>query len=67
MTRFLKSIDDVVVLWERMEKMHPIPAFSIEWAIKKPGEDKALMGIIRRNYGSTSPDSAYIWEIWEVS
>jgi len=59
-----KSIEDIVALWERTDHVHLYPPFSIEWAMKKPGEDKALLGIIRSVEGSAT--GLYIYEVWEV-
>ena len=59
-----KTIADIVAMWEREEKMHPYPPFAIEWAIKKPGYDKALLGITRRSDGGA--DGKYVYEVWEV-
>jgi hypothetical protein len=65
MTVLQKTINDIVQMWERTEKMHPIPHFSVEWAIKKPGEDKALLGIVRR--ADNRAEGKYTYEVWEVS
>jgi hypothetical protein len=63
MTVLQKSMADVVAMYEREERhIHPYPPFSIEWAIKKPGYDRALLGIIRRVEGT----SDYAYEVWEV-
>jgi hypothetical protein len=62
MTVLTKSIEDVVALWEREEVIHLHPPFSIEWAIKKPGEDKALLGVMYRQTGTVD----YKYEVWEV-
>jgi len=63
-----KTIADIVVEWERTDKMHPYPPFAIEWAIKKPGEDKALLGIVRHlGVGEGGEHGHYIYEIWEVA
>jgi len=59
-----KTIADIVSEWERTEPIHLYPPFSIEWAIKKPGEDKALIGVMRRATGSASGE--YTYEVWEV-
>ena len=60
-----KTIADIVTLWERSEKMHPYPPFAIEWAIKKPGEDKALLGVVFKDPSGT--EGQYKYEIWEVA
>ena len=60
-----KTIADIVTMWERTEKMHPYPPFAIEWAIKKPGEDKALLGVTYRVAGSA--EGEYTYEVWEVA
>jgi hypothetical protein len=62
MTIQTKTLADIVALWEREERIHLYPPFSIEWAIKKPGEDKALLGVMYRIVVS----SEYKYEVWEV-
>jgi len=57
-----KTISDIVASWEREERIHLYPPFSIEWAIKKPREDKALLGVMYRQ----SNTSDYKYEVWEV-
>ena len=58
-----KTMADVATVFEREERqVHPYPPFSIEWAIKKPGYDKTLLGIIRRIEGTGD----YAYEVWEV-
>ena len=57
-----KTIADIVEIWEREERIHLYPPFSIEWAIKKPGEDKALLGVMYRQTGKAD----YKFEVWEV-
>lgn len=57
-----KTMNDIVALWEREERIHLYPPFSIEWAIKKPGEDKALLGVMYRQANTAD----YKYEIWEV-
>ena len=64
MTILQKTIADILEMWERTEKMHPIPAFIIEWAIKKPGEDKALLGVVFKDPSGT--EGQYKYEVWEV-
>jgi hypothetical protein len=62
MTIIQKTTEDIVAMWEREEKIHLYPPFSIEWAIKKPGEDKALLGVMFRQAGKVD----YKYEVWEV-
>lgn len=62
MTIITKTLSDIVAMWEREERIHLYPPFSIEWAIKKPGEDKALLGVMYRIANS----SEYKYEVWEV-
>jgi hypothetical protein len=62
MTVLQKSVGDLITAWERMERMHLYPPFAIEWAIKKPGQDKALLGVTFRN-----SNGEYVSEVWELS
>ena len=62
MTIISKTPEDIVAMWEREERLHLFPPFSIEWAIKKPGEDKALLGVMYRQTNSAD----YKYEVWEV-
>ncbi|MFH0777385.1 MAG: hypothetical protein V2A71_02015 [Candidatus Eisenbacteria bacterium] len=62
MAVLVKTIADIVALWEREERIHLYPPFSIEWAIKKPGEDKALLGVMYRQANKAD----YKYEVWEV-
>lgn len=64
MTVKVKSINDICALWERAERIHLYPPFSIEWAFKKPGEDKALLGVLFQAEGSSQ--GQYTYEVWEV-
>jgi hypothetical protein len=64
MTVIVRTIQDICDEWERVDKIHVYPPFSIEWAIKKPGEDKALLGVMRRATGSVAGE--YTYEVWEV-
>ena len=57
-----KSISDVAALYEREEKMHLYPPFSIEWAIKKPGGGSSLLGVRFHQAGKAE----YKYEVWEV-
>jgi hypothetical protein len=57
-----KTIADIVAMYEREEKIHLYPPFSIEWAIKKPGEDKALLGVTY----CLGHGGLYRYEVWEV-
>ena len=59
-----KTLADIVAMYERTEKMHPTPHFAIVWSFRKPGGDKALLGIIRHD--STMRDGKYAYEVWEV-
>ena len=65
MTVLQKTMADVAAMYEREEQVHLYPAFEIEWAIKKPGEDKTLLGIRRRAQGNEVGPS--VWEVWLVS
>ena len=62
MTRFLKSIDDIVALWERTEPIHLYPPFSIEWTLIQ--ENRVFLGIMRRTEGRCTGN--YASEVWEV-
>ena len=64
MTVLQKTIEDLAAAWERSERMHPYPPFAIEWAIKKPGEDKALLGVIFRD--PNGREGQYKYEVWEL-
>jgi hypothetical protein len=64
MTILVKTIADICTEWERTEKVHVYPPFSIEWAMKKPGEDKALLGVMKRVEGGANGE--YSYEVWEV-
>ena len=67
MTVIQKTIADLVEMWERQVKMQPYPEFAIDWAFKKPGEDKALLGILRRaDGGPGGAEGNFVWEVWEL-
>ena len=62
MTILQKSLADITALWDHEGPHLLFPSFSIEWAIKKPGEDKALLGVMYRQ--ADKPD--YKYEVWEI-
>ena len=65
MTIVQKSMSDLAAMYERVERMHPYPPFSIEWAFKKPGSANSLLGVVYRVPGSA--EGKYTYEVWEVS
>ena len=62
MAAITKTIADIVEMWEHTEEGHAWSPFAIEWAFKKPGEEKLLFGVVYH----ISEVNTYTYEVWEV-
>ena len=59
-----KTAADIAAMYEREEPIHLYPGFSIEWAFKRPGADRSLLGVRYHVAGKMEPE--YKYEVWEV-